>query len=163
MKHDPRALRPEDRALLDPQPAGVRRFLVFSGDRGAWRMVDGGATLEAAKRLAYDHIGRGWSFTVEQLAVNEAPWPEAPVLPSGTCDLRCSGLLLAVPLHINARSVASDPPTVVMNVVEVPPDLPTGEAALSALRVRGFLGRVHDIIDLEMGYEKGSLRCPAPS
>ena len=162
-------LLPMDLALLSPDPSPSPRFFTFRGKFDAWRCVDGGPSRESAKHLACEESGCGYAFTAERLAITDAPWPTAVMLPPPTYLLRAhGGFVVAVP-HLTGDRAPRKEPVVFMNVIATPADEPAGRALLQTLGVRAFLGRVHDIIDCGWLYDSavsgeiGSLQWRAKS
>jgi len=149
-------LRTQDCALLSIDARQGPLFLVCRGTYDAWTTVGSGGREQAMHR-AREHLGRGFAFTAERIAVSEAPWPTLPVLPPPEYDLVADGLVVMVPLPIRPAGAPDDEPTVCMNVVATPADEAAGRELLAALSVRAFMGRVRDLVDLEMGFETGSI------
>jgi hypothetical protein len=113
-------------------------------------------------------MGRGYAFGVERISVNAAPWPAQAVMPPPEYILGNGGLFVSVPLPFGERTPyigqrEQKDATVFMNIVATPSDEAAGRELLRTLGVRALLGRVIEIISLEMGYGSSPLHWRAKS
>lgn len=141
-------LRPEDMALLSPDPAAAPRFLAFHGQFDAWKCVSGGPSRQTAEGdISRPMYYREYAFSAERILVSDKPWPTAPILPPSTYLLKVDvGLVVAVPHPVGDRTPWQQP-AIYMNVVATPDDETAGRKLVAELPVRAFFGRVLDAFD----------------
>jgi len=159
---EPRWVTAEDQALLGTEAPDEATFLACYqgihpnfGTPDSWLTYAGGTTADQALARARKLIGRGFSFTVERLAANDAAWPEEEPIPARRYALSAGRYVILVPSPWRG---SLPEPSVQAAVAAVGDDEAWARAQLATLGVRALAGRIAAVVDLDMGYETYVLR-----